>query len=121
VWRRHALVNANFAVPHVHMLQVKEGGPGFVDPSHRLLVNRAEDRPCRFAPARHADYLWYVGARQPDTMPAGAVVVWRGGQSFLARLPAPEGESGPSCKILAARLDHRHLPTSEQPIRPSRT
>lgn len=94
VWRRHALVNANFAVPHVHMLQVKEGGPGFVDPSHRLLVNSGQKIDmAAFAPARHADYLWYVGARAPDTMPAGAVVVWRGGQSFLARLPGRAGET----------------------------
>jgi hypothetical protein len=32
VIRRHALVNMNFALPHIHMLHVKEGGPGFADP-----------------------------------------------------------------------------------------
>jgi hypothetical protein len=46
-----------------------------------------------FAPAAHADWLWYVGEREPDTLPEGAVIVWRGEGSLLARL-----KSGPLAK-----------------------
>lgn len=91
VLRRHALVNANFAVPHVHMLQLRENGAGFVDPSQRLLLSATQKIDlAHYAPAAHADWLWYVGDRQPDTMPASAVVVWRGQDSLLARLAPPE-------------------------------
>lgn len=87
VLRRHALVNANFAVPHVHMLQLKEAMPGFADPSQRLLLHRTQPVDLAgFAPAQQADWLWYVGEREPDTLPSGAVVVWRGQDSLLARL-----------------------------------
>lgn len=91
VLRRHALVNANFAVPHVHMLQLKQGGRDFDDPSQRLLLHRADRLDlARFAPARQADWLWYVGDREPDALPPGAVVVWRAPGTLLARLqPAP--------------------------------
>lgn len=91
VVRRHALVNANFAVPHVHMLQLKQGGRDFDDPSQRLLLHHTQKVDlANFAPARQADWLWYVGDRQPDTMPEGAVVVWRGEGTLLAKLkPAP--------------------------------
>ncbi len=92
VLRRHALVNANFAVPHVHMLQVKAGAPGFVDPSQRILQSgRQPVDLAHFVPARSAEWLWYVGERAPDSLPAGAVVVWRGPQSLLARLTLPQG------------------------------
>ncbi len=87
VVRRHALVNANFAVAHVHMLQVRGASSRFVDPSQRILVAPSQKIDlAHFAPAREADYLWYVGARAPDTMPQGAQVIWRGDRSFVARL-----------------------------------
>ncbi|WP_127710028.1 hypothetical protein [Novosphingobium umbonatum] len=87
VVRRHALTNANFAVPHVHMLQMKQGGPNFDDPSQRLLLTHKQPVDlANFAPAHEADYLWYVGAREPDSLPAGAVVIWRGRESLVARL-----------------------------------
>lgn len=91
VVRRHALVNANFAVPHVHMLQLKQGGRDFDDPSQRLLLHHTQKIDlANFAPAQKADWLWYVGDREPDTMPEGAVVVWRGEGTLLAKLkPAP--------------------------------
>ena len=91
VLRRHALVNSNFAVAHVHMLHLKV--PYFNDPSHRLLLKPTEKidlahfKPAT-DPAAGAQYLWYVGGRQPDTMPAGAQIIWRGDQTFVAKLAA---------------------------------
>lgn len=91
VLRRHALVNANFAVPHVHMLQLRENSGGFVDPSQRLLLSPSQKVDlANFGPAMRADWLWYVGDREPDTMPPGAVIVWRGKGSVLARLAPPK-------------------------------
>ena len=86
--RRAALVNANFAVPHIHMLRLRPGG--FSDPSQRLLLNA--DQPvdlAHFAPAEQADWLWYVGDREPASLPPGARIVWRQGHSLLARLAKP--------------------------------
>lgn len=90
--RRDALVNSHFAIPGVHMLRLKEGGAGFVDPSHRIL-HRAGDPIdlAAFAPAREADWLWYIGDEEPATMPAGAQVVWRTQGSLLARLANSPG------------------------------
>ena len=42
-----------------------------------------------FAPARDMDWLWYVGDRMPDRLPAGAVVTWRGEGTLVARLAKP--------------------------------
>ncbi len=100
VLRRDAMVNANFALPHVHMLHLRHGG--FTDPSHRLRLplNTPVDLS-HFAPAQGVDYLWYVGAQPPVSLPPGAVVIWHtqagpvgdgmtGGQySLLARLAKP--------------------------------
>ncbi len=85
VLRNQALVNANFAVEHIHMLKLVGGG--YADPSQRLLqsINMPVDL-ADFAPAKNADYLWYVGGREPDKLPAGAVVIWRSEHSVLARL-----------------------------------
>jgi hypothetical protein len=88
VIRRHALVNMNFALPHIHMLHVKEGGPGFADPSHRLLQSIYQ--PVRLdciRPAYHADWLLYVGAKVPETLPDHAQLVWQGKDVLLAQLP----------------------------------
>ena len=97
VFRRNARVNANFAVANVHMLRLKQ--PGFVDPSQRILqsislpVDLAD-----FAPARDADWLWYVGEKAPSALPAGAQVVWRGRHALLAHL-VPRAESTPALAI----------------------
>jgi len=92
--RRHALVNANFAVAHVHMLGVKDAPRGFVDPSQRILILPSQKIDlAHFEPARYADYLWYVGERQPDTMPQGAQVIWSTQHSFLAKLAPPLAKS----------------------------
>ena len=92
VLRRDAMVNANFAVPHVHMLHLRQGG--YADPSNR--VRQASAAPvelAHFAPAAKADYLWYVGAKQPASLPVGAELIWHvhaGDQfSLLARLANP--------------------------------
>jgi hypothetical protein len=83
------MVNSNFAVPHVHMLHLRQGG--YADPSHR--VRQSSTAPVdltHFAPAQAAGFLWYVGAKQPTRLPPGATVVWQvqaGDQfSVLARL-----------------------------------
>ncbi len=91
--RKDALVNTHFAIPGVHMLRLKQGGPEFADPSHRVFHRRGERIDLsRFAPARQADYLWYVGRPRPDAVPAGARIVARVPGSLLLRLanrPAP--------------------------------
>ena len=85
--RRNALVNTHFAIPGIHMLRLKEGGPNFVDPSHRILHLRGERILLhKFEGVKHADYLWYFGRLSPDTMPAGAEVIHATRHSFLARL-----------------------------------
>ena len=86
--RNDCLTNANFAVPHIHMLHLKV--PFAVDPSQRMILG--DDKPvdlAHFAPADQADYLWYVGGREPDSLPAGAVVEWRGDHTLVARLAKP--------------------------------
>lgn len=90
---RDALVNSHFAIPGVHMLRVRGMGRNFVDPSQRVPVRRG--RPVNlehFAPARHADYLWYVGQNPVGKLPAGARVLYRARGSLLAQLAKPESE-----------------------------
>jgi hypothetical protein len=105
VIRRDALTNANFAVPHVHMLVLKQGGPGFADPSQRIDQFAAQSvELADFAPARGADWLWYVGAKPPASLPPGARVVWRGPGGLLARLAPPGGGVQPAGSIRSQRL-----------------
>lgn len=90
--RRDALVNSHFAVPGIHMLRLKHPRKDFVDPSQRIY--RLPGQPIdltAFAPARHADYLWYFGDEKPTRMPPGAQVLFRTSNSFLARLANPPG------------------------------
>jgi len=90
VLRNHALVNANFAVAHIHMLTLRDGG--YADPSQRLLQwAGAPVDLARFKPAERAGWLWYVGGKPAASLPAGAVVVWRDGDSLLARLDKAPG------------------------------
>ena len=85
--RRAALVNSHFAVPKVHMLQLRDGGAGFIDPSQRIFYRRGQPVDlARFAPARRAEFLWYVGDQPPVRLPAGARVIFRSESAFLARL-----------------------------------
>lgn len=85
--RRDALVNSHFAVPGIHMLELKGGGEGFLDPSQRILWRKMDPIDlAAFEPARKADYLWYFGDRQPDRLPLGAQVLHRSSHSLLLRL-----------------------------------
>ncbi len=87
VVRLDALNNSNFALPKVHMLTIREGGDRFRDPYHRLLHRRgAPINLSDYAPARSADWLWYIGGEEPVALPAGAVIEWRGKGWLLARL-----------------------------------
>ena len=83
--RRDAVTNSDFAVPGVHALLRADGGP--VDPSQRVLIAEGESPDLSdFAPARGADYLWYVGATPPSALPPGAQVVASGAGWRIARL-----------------------------------
>ena len=87
VVRRDALVNANFALAHVHMLSLKTGGPGFIDPSQRILQSQPAPVDLNtFAPAQQADYLWYVGSKDQLTLPLGAVPLYATPHSVLLHL-----------------------------------
>lgn len=88
--RRDALVNSHFAVPGVHMLRLKQGSAGFIDPSQRMLHGPGQPIDlAAFAPAREADFLWYIGHDRPVRLPPGAVVIHCTRRSFLARLANP--------------------------------
>ncbi len=90
--RRDALVNTHFAVAGVHMLRLRDASAQFVDPSHRVFVKPGEPLDLSgFDPAAEADYLWYVGKRRPERLPAGAEVIHSGPGTLLARLAKPEG------------------------------
>lgn len=90
VVRLDALTNCNFALPGIHMMTIKEGGPFFRDPFHRL--NHRSGRKIDISdynPAKHTDYLWYVGQTWPSKMPAGYQIEKRGRTWFLARRTGP--------------------------------
>lgn len=88
--RRDALVNSHFAVKGVHMLTLREGGPGFDDPSQRIFRFGDERLDlATFAPAKQADYLWFIGETGKAGLPPGAVVIYRTEGSLLARLANP--------------------------------
>jgi hypothetical protein len=86
VVRKDALTNCNFALPGVHMLTIREGGRLFRDPYHRMLhwAGTPIDLS-NFEPARHADWLWYVGQMAPRGLPAGYVTVAQGPHWLLAQ------------------------------------
>ena len=101
--RRGALVNTHFAIPGIHMLRLRDATPAFADPSHRILVLPGEKADlAAFAPAREADYLWYIGDSPVSRLPAGATVIYRAPGTLLASLldhrqPEPDAEStGPA-------------------------
>lgn len=88
VVRRSAMENSNFALPDVHMLSMREVRYRFNDPTHRILYARNQGIDLRkFKPARHADYLWFIGDVRPVALPDGARIVFGTENSFLARLP----------------------------------
>jgi hypothetical protein len=88
--RRDALTNAHFAIPGLHSLQLRSETEDFTDPSQRVLVETGQHPDLAdFAPARRADWLWYVGEREPTRLPPGAQIVFRTHHSLLARLANP--------------------------------
>ncbi len=91
VVRKDALVNVNFALPMIHMLTISEGGKYFRDPFHRLLwkPGRKTDLT-NYDPARHVDWFWYIGPRDPEALPRKAKVIDRIDGALLARMPAPK-------------------------------
>jgi len=92
--RRDALVNSHFALPRVHMINLKDGGSYFRDPSQRRFY--ASGKPidlAGFAPAYEADYLWYVGSQRPAILPKGARVIYATPNSLLAKLANPPHDS----------------------------
>lgn len=88
VVRRGAMENSNFALPDVHMLSMRETRYRFADPTQRILYSPNQRIDLRkFKPARHADYLWFIGNSRPVALPDGANIVYSTPNSFLARLP----------------------------------
>ena len=88
--RKDALTNANFAIPGVHMLQLRPEDRDFADPSQQIWIEGSESpNLSAFPPAAKADYLWYVGKAPPAALPAGAEVIYRTPHSLLARLAKP--------------------------------
>lgn len=88
VVRRSAMENSNFALPDVHMLSMREKRYRFNDPTQRILYSSFQRIDLRkFKPARHADYLWFIGDVHPVALPDGARIVYSTRNSFLARLP----------------------------------
>ncbi|MEP6868214.1 MAG: hypothetical protein ABJA20_06835 [Novosphingobium sp.] len=93
--RRDALTNAHFAIPGLHMLQLVQPDPAFVDPGQRIAVaegvpvDLSQFAPAQSTPTRRAEYLWYIGDLAPSHLPAGAVIVQRTEHSLLARLANP--------------------------------
>ena len=67
------------------------GAPaGFTDPSQRIIVTTGgQPDLAHFAPARDADYLWYIGDAEPQSLPAGARLVARVPGSLLLKLASP--------------------------------
>jgi hypothetical protein len=85
--KRDALVNSHFAGDGFHLLRLRDAGADFTDPSQRLLLAPGEAPDLSaFAPARQADYLWYVGTAQPGALPPGASIVARAPGTVLLRL-----------------------------------
>lgn len=91
VVRLDAFTNCNFVLPGIHMMTIKGGGPFYRDPFHRL--NHRAGRKIDISdynPAKHADYLWYVGTTWPSKIPATYQVEKSGRTWFLAKRVKPE-------------------------------
>ncbi len=93
VLRKDVLINAHFAIPGVHMISTREGGPNFRDPSQRMLWRKGPIDLSNWEPAKGMDWLWYVGQREPDALPPGAVIVYRAPGTLVARLAKVPGDS----------------------------
>jgi len=93
VVRNSAKENSNFALPDVHMLSMRDTSFWFADPMQRVMYSPGEKIDLRrFRPARHADYLWFIGTVHPVALPDGARILYMTPNSFLARLANPGEE-----------------------------
>lgn len=93
VVRNSAKENSNFALPDVHMLSMRDTRFWFADPMQRVMYSPGQKIDLRkFRPARHADYLWFIGTVHPVALPDGARIVYVTPNSFLARLANPAEE-----------------------------
>ncbi len=88
--RRGALVNSHFVGNSFNLMELRGAPAGFADPSQRIILAPGT-RPdlAQFAPARDADYLWYIGDTEPLALPAGAQLVARVPGSILLKLASP--------------------------------
>ena len=88
--RRSALVNAHFVGNSFNLMELRGAPAGFADPSQRIIVPQGA-RPdlAEFAPAKGADYLWYIGDAEPQSLPAEARLVARVPGSILLKLASP--------------------------------
>ena len=88
--RRGALVNSHFVGNSFNLMELRGAPAGFADPSQRIILPPGT-RPdlAQFAPARDADYLWYIGDAEPQRLPAGARLVARVRGSMLLKLASP--------------------------------
>lgn len=94
VVRKDVLINAHFAVPGIHMISLKQGGPGFRDPSQRLLWKRGTPIDLtNWQPAQGMDWLWFVGPLEHLTLPPGATVTYRAEGMVVARLAKSPADS----------------------------
>ncbi|MEP6868213.1 MAG: hypothetical protein ABJA20_06830 [Novosphingobium sp.] len=85
--RRDALTNAHFAIPGVHMLELRTPEWNFTDPSQRFMVRGPKTVDLAdFGPAKTADFLWYIGELDPASLPAGAEEIYRSRHSIMYRL-----------------------------------
>jgi hypothetical protein len=85
--RRDALTNAHFAIPGVHMLELRTHEWNYTDPSQRFMVRGKKTVDlANFGPARSADYLWYIGELDPKSLPVGAEEIYRTPHSIMYRL-----------------------------------
>jgi len=75
------------------MIRAREGGPNFRDPSQRMLWHKGPIDLSNWEPAKGMDWLWYVGQREPDALPQGAVIVYRAPGTLVARLAKVPGDS----------------------------
>lgn len=85
VVRKDALSNCNFALPDIHMLTIRGGGPLFRDPYHRMLHWPGTPIDLSgYEPARHAEWFWFVGQMMPRELPPGYETVAQGPRWLLA-------------------------------------
>lgn len=86
IMRLDAMSNCNFALPGVHMMTIREGGPFFRDPYHRLMHRTGKPIDTfDYDPARYTDWFWFVGEVLPIRLPEHYEEVARGKHWILMK------------------------------------